>query len=78
MEPIDRKSIEVALDFLRPSFAGDGGDIILANIDQETGVVSVHLAGACQGCAMGNMHIKMGVEDYLKENVTGVTGVELI
>ena len=71
---IDRRSVEIALDQLRPSFNIEGGDIRLIDV-QEEGIVKVSLSGACHGCGMATMHIKMGVEQYLRENVPGVTEV---
>ncbi len=58
---IDRRSVELALDEIRPSFLLEGGDIRLVNITED-GVVEVSLSGACDGCGMSLMHIKMGVE----------------
>ena len=71
---IDRRSVEIALDQLRPSFNIEGGDIRLIDVKEE-GIVEVGLSGACHGCGMATMHIKMGVESYLMENVPGVTEV---
>ena len=69
---IDRRSVEIALEQLRPSFNIEGGDIRLIDVD-EAGVVKVNLSGACHGCSMSLMHIKMGVEQYLKQMVPGIT-----
>lgn len=74
---IDRRSVEIAIDQLRPSFNIDGGDIKLIDVKEE-GIVEVSLGGACHGCGMATMHIKMGVEQYLRENVPGVTEVVTI
>ena len=43
--------------------------------DEETGVVSVQLQGACKGCPGAAMTLKMGVERHLKEQVPEVTEV---
>lgn len=71
---IDRRSVELALDEIRPSFMVEGGDIRLMSISDD-GVVEVALSGACHGCGMSMMHIKMGVERWLKEMVPGVSEV---
>ena len=44
----------------------------------EDGVVRVRLKGACAGCPMAQMTIRMGVERLLKERVPGVVRVEAI
>jgi Fe-S cluster biogenesis protein NfuA len=71
---IDRRSVEIALDELRPSFLMEGGDLRLVNITDD-GVVEVALSGACNGCGMSLMHVKMGVERWLKEMVPEVREV---
>ena len=71
---IDRRSVEIAIDQLRPSFNIDGGDITLIDVREE-GIVEIALSGACHGCGLSTMHIKMGVEQFLKQNVPGVTEV---
>ena len=74
MSQVDRKSVEIALEQLRPSFLMEGGDIALVEVHPD-GVVEVSLSGACHGCAMSVHHLKVGVEQYLKEMVPGVTEV---
>lgn len=71
---IDRRSVEIALDQIRPSFMMEGGDIRLIEIHDD-GVIEVALSGACHGCGMSLMHVKMGVERWLREMVPGVTEV---
>jgi Fe-S cluster biogenesis protein NfuA len=71
-----RESVEKALQKIRPSLQADGGDIEL--VDIQDGVVKVKLTGACGGCPMSQMTLKMGVERVLKEAVPEVKGVEAI
>ncbi len=63
------------IEKIRPMLQADGGDIALVNVDEDTGVVSVQLQGACQGCPGAMMTLKMGVERHLKERIPGVTEV---
>ena len=58
---------------VRPSLLADGGDIEL--IDVKDGKVEVRLLGACHGCPMSQMTLKMGVERAIKAAVPGVTEV---
>jgi len=74
MSEVDRRSVEIALEQLRPSFLMEGGDIRLVDVSDD-GVVEVALAGACHGCGMSIMHLKMGVEQYLKQMVPWVKEV---
>ena len=65
-----RERIEAALDKIRPALRADGGDVEL--VDVEDGVVKVKLTGACGGCPMATMTLKMGVEKVVKEEVPEV------
>jgi Fe-S cluster biogenesis protein NfuA len=71
-----RENVEKVLQKIRPSLQADGGDIEL--IDIQDGVVKVKLTGACSGCPMSQMTLKMGVERALKEEVPEVKGVEAV
>jgi Fe-S cluster biogenesis protein NfuA len=71
-----REVVEKVLQKIRPSLQADGGDIEL--VDIRDGVVRVKLTGACGGCPMSQMTLKMGVERVLKEEVPEVKGVEAV
>jgi Fe-S cluster biogenesis protein NfuA len=71
-----KESVEKALEKIRPALRADGGDIEL--IDVVDGVVKVRLTGACGGCPMSQMTLKMGVEKVLKQQVPEVKSVETI
>ena len=60
---------------IRPYIQADGGDIEVVGIDQASGKVSIRFSGACKGCPMSAMTLKMGVERHLKERVPEVTEV---
>jgi Fe-S cluster biogenesis protein NfuA len=70
-----REKVESALNKVRPSLQADGGDVQLVDVDDQ-GVVKVKLTGACGGCPMSQMTLKMGIEKILKQNVPEVTRVE--
>ena len=69
-----REEVENALNKIRPSLQMDGGDVELVDVD-ENGVVTVRLTGACGGCPMSTMTLKMGIEQLLKREVAGVKEV---
>ena len=69
-----REKVEAALEKIRPALLADGGDIEL--IDVSDGVVKVKLTGACAGCPMSTMTLKMGVERILKEQIPEIKAVE--
>ena len=74
---MDREKISNALDQIRPALQRDGGDCELVEVTDE-GVVKLRLTGACAGCPMSQMTLKMGIEAHLKENVPEVTSVEAV
>jgi Fe-S cluster biogenesis protein NfuA len=70
-----KEKVEQALNKVRPSLQADGGDVQLVDVD-ENGVVKVRLTGACGGCPMSQMTLKMGIEKVLKQDVPEVSRVE--
>ena len=69
-----REKIESALNEIRPFLQADGGDLELVDVSSD-GVVKVKLTGACGGCPMSDMTLKMGVERQLKKSVPEVKEV---
>jgi Fe-S cluster biogenesis protein NfuA len=61
---------------IRPAVAQDGGDIVFSRFEAETGVVWLHMKGACAGCPSSTATLKSGVENMLKHYVPEVTRVE--
>ena len=61
---------------IRPAVARDGGDILFNRFDPATGVVFLHMRGACSSCPSSSATLKAGVENMLKHYVPEVTGVE--
>lgn len=61
---------------IRPSVQDDGGDIFYKGFDEETGIVTVQLAGSCAGCPSSSVTLKNGVENMLKHYIPEVRGIE--
>ncbi|MHB9145628.1 MAG: NifU family protein [Symbiobacteriia bacterium] len=68
--------VETVLDRLRPGLQFDGGDVELLNV--EDGVVFLHLVGACAGCAMSSMTLKLGIERSILQEIPGIRAVESV
>jgi len=68
------EQIKTALDNVRPSLQADGGDVEFVSVTDD-GIVSVKLTGACGGCPMSQMTLKMGIESYLKKEIPQVSSV---
>ena len=65
--------IAEVLDKIRPMLMRDGGDVDLVEFND--GPVKVKLTGACAGCPMSTMTLKMGLEKFLKQEVPEVKEV---
>jgi Fe-S cluster biogenesis protein NfuA len=61
---------------IRPAVAQDGGDIVFSRFEADTGVVWLHMRGACAGCPSSAATLKAGVETMLRHYVPEVTRVE--
>ncbi len=70
-----REQIEAILEQIRPALRMDGGNIEFVGFDQTTGAVRVRMQGACRGCPMSQITLKMGVEMALCDAVPGVKEV---
>ncbi|MFZ2054717.1 MAG: NifU family protein [Candidatus Aminicenantales bacterium] len=68
-----KEKVEAALNKVRPALMADGGNVEL--VDVQDGVVKVKLTGACSGCPMSQMTLKMGIERLLKKEVPEVKEV---
>jgi Fe-S cluster biogenesis protein NfuA len=68
-----KENVEAVLNKIRPSLQADGGDVEL--VDVKGGKVKVKLTGACGGCPMSQMTLKMGIERLLKSELPEVKEV---
>ena len=72
-----KDKVQAALDLVRPQLQADGGDAEIVEITED-GIVKLRLKGACGGCPMSQMTLKMGIERILKEKVPAVKSVESV
>lgn len=73
-EVLMKEKVEKALDRIRPALMADGGNVELVEV-QEDGLVKVRLTGACGGCPMSQLTLKMGIEKHLKKEIPEVKEV---
>ena len=76
--PIVKEIIEILDTRVRPAVAQDGGDITFHSYDETSGMVHLHMRGACAGCPSSTMTLKMGIENLLKHYVPEVKGVAAV
>lgn len=68
-----KEKVEKSLEKIRPSLKADGGDVELVEV--KDGIVKVRLTGACGGCPMSQMTLKMGIERVLKKDIPEIKEV---
>lgn len=69
------EKVLATIEVIRPVLQADGGDVELVSVDEETGVVSVRLIGACGTCPVSTQTLKGGIERIMRDRVDGVTEV---
>ena len=70
-----RSQVEETIEVIRPALQADGGDIVLQDVDETTGVVKVTLVVACGTCPASDQTLKAGIERIMRDRVDGVTEV---
>lgn len=70
--------IERALDQIRPALRMDGGNVEFVEFDDHSKTVRLKMVGACGGCPMSTMTLKMGIERAVRQSVPEVKTVEAI
>lgn len=70
-----RTQVEETIEVIRPALQADGGDIILRDVDENTGIITVTLIGACGTCPASGQTLKAGIERIMRDRIDGVTEV---
>jgi Fe-S cluster biogenesis protein NfuA len=70
-----REQVERTIEVIRPALQADGGDIVLRDVDETTGIVTVELVGACGTCPVSTQTLKAGIERIMRDRVDGITEV---
>lgn len=70
-----RKKVEEVIEVVRPIIQADQGDVVLHDVDEQSGLVTVELTGACVSCPASTQTLKAGLERILVDRAPGVTEV---
>ncbi|MGB0428775.1 MAG: NifU family protein, partial [Flavobacteriales bacterium] len=62
---IEERIVQILDEYVKPSVAMDGGDIVFDAF--ENGILKVKLQGACNGCPSASMTLKQGIENLFKQ-----------
>ena len=83
VEKVEKKQTEIKLDntskeiisildeYIKPAVSSDGGNILFKSYNPEKKLVKVILQGACSGCPSSTITLKNGIENMLKEMLSG-------
>ena len=74
MSDVEQKINKIITESILPSVQMHGGHVELQSF--KDGIVTVFLSGACSGCAMSTLTLKMGIENMLKYYIPEVLAVE--
>ena len=67
--------VKEVIELIRPALQADEGDVVLHEVNENTGEVTVELIGACVSCDASDQTMKAGIERVLKERVPEITSV---
>jgi Fe-S cluster biogenesis protein NfuA len=71
----DVEAADAALDQVRPYLHEHGGEVEVLGVQH--GVVRVQLSGACSGCTAASETLRHGVEEALREGLTGFVAMDV-
>ena len=69
--------VDEVLEQVRPTLQSHGGDVNLVEVTEDR-VARLELTGACAGCPMSMMTLRMGIERILNKEVPELQGVEAV
>jgi Fe-S cluster biogenesis protein NfuA len=67
---------DVIEQYVRPSVANDGGDIVFGSFDEDTGLLRLSMRGACSGCPSSTATLQMGIQNLMSHFVPEVQSIE--
>ena len=70
-----KERVQSTIEVIRPALQADGGDIVLREVDEDSGKITVELVGACGTCPASTVTMRAGIERILRDRCEGVTEV---
>ena len=72
------EEVEASLDEMRPYVQSHGGELNLIEWLPDEGRMRIQLAGACHGCPMSMLTMRLGVERILQDRFPQIKHVEAV
>jgi len=77
-KPDTLKKLNKILDKIRPALLRDNGNLELVSYNAKTGVVNIHLQGACAHCPLADVTLKHLIEAEIRNELPEVKEVRAI
>lgn len=71
LDNTSKEIISILDEYIRPAVSSDGGNILFESYNPKKKLVKVILQGACSGCPSSTITLKNGIENMLKEMLSG-------
>lgn len=71
-----RQEVATVIESLRPLVRADGGDLVLGDVDEIGGIVTVGVTGSCGTCPGSIQSLRTGIERIVRDHVRGVVRVD--
>jgi Fe-S cluster biogenesis protein NfuA/nitrite reductase/ring-hydroxylating ferredoxin subunit len=69
--------VREALERVRPYLGSHGGDVEIAELSAETGLVRLRMKGSCDGCPSSLLTVKLAVEGAIRESAPDASKIEV-
>jgi Fe-S cluster biogenesis protein NfuA/nitrite reductase/ring-hydroxylating ferredoxin subunit len=69
--------VREALERVRPYLGSHGGDVEIAELSLDTGVVRLRMKGSCDGCPSSLLTVKLAVETAIREAAPEASTIEV-
>ena len=69
--------VDRVLDGLRPYIHSHGGEVNVLEVTEE-GIARLQMVGACNGCPMSAMTLRLGIERILADKMPQLKGAEAV
>jgi Fe-S cluster biogenesis protein NfuA len=78
-EEIERLEVQVdrVLEEIRPYLRSHGGDVNVLEVTEE-GIARLQMIGACNGCPMSMLTMRLGIERLLAQRLPQLKGAEAV
>ena len=71
LDSTSKDIISILDEYIKPAVSSDGGNILFESYNPKKKLVKVILQGACSGCPSSTITLKNGIENMLKEMLSG-------